>query len=283
MVYDIVGGNLPVLICTLNANESILTMGNAMSWMTPNILTESTIVGGISKTVGRIFSGDSLFQNLFTAQGGAGLIAFSASMPGAILPFKISPESEIIIQKNTFLASEKGVEQEVFFQKRFGSGFFSNEGFVMQKLKGNGMAFIEIGGYALEYTLSPGQELLIDTGKLAAVDATCTVDIRTTPGLKSKLFGSEGLFNTVVRGPGRVILQTMPGYTTAKAMYPYLQVLMNSTGSSFTSYQTAWSDKPKSSVPSSAGPHASFVQTPLEHRSEQHSGSSLLSDLQRPK
>ncbi len=249
MVYDIVGGNLPVLICTLDVGESMLTLGNSMSWMTPNVLMESTVVGGIAKTAGKVFSGDSILQNSFTAHGGAALIAFSANMPGAILPFKISPDKDMIVQKNTFLASEKSVEQEVFYQKRFGSSFFSNEGFVMQRLKGNGMAFIEIGGYALEYTLADGQELLVDTGKLAAMDSTCTVDIKTAPGLKSQLFGNEGLFSTAVRGPGRIILQTMPGYAAARSMYPYLEVLMSSSNPAFSSQQTAWGgDKHKQTM-----------------------------------
>ena len=126
------------------------------------------------------------------------------------------------MQKSGFLAAEAGVELSVHFQKRLGAGFFGGEGFIMQKLSGNGTAFIEIDGYAAEYELAAGQSMIVDTGYLAAMDATCTMEVVTTPGLKNALFGGEGFFNTVVKGPGRIILQTMPIYKVAGALQPYL-------------------------------------------------------------
>jgi len=160
--------------------------------------------------MGRMFSGESMFLNHYTAMGGPGMIAFASSFPGSIRAFQITPGQGIVVQKTAFLASEPGVELSVHFQKRLGAGFFGGEGFIMQRLSGQGMAFIEIDGYAMEYQLGPGQQMVIDTGYLAAMSETCTMDIVSTGGVKNALFGGEGLFNTVVTGPGLIILQTHP-------------------------------------------------------------------------
>lgn len=168
-----------------------------------------------------MFSGDSLFQNNYTAMGGEGMIAFASSFPGSIREFDITPNHPMIVQKSGFLASESGVELSVHFQKRLGAGFFGGEGFIMQRLSGNGKAFIEIDGYAMEYSLAPGQCMVIDTGYLVAMDATCTMDISTVPGVKNKFLGGEGFFNTVVTGPGNIILQTMPASNLATTLRPF--------------------------------------------------------------
>jgi uncharacterized protein (AIM24 family) len=123
---------------------------------------------------------------------------------------QITPDHPIIVQKSGFLAAETGVELSVFFQKKLGAGLFGGEGFIMQKLSGSGTAFLEIDGTAIEYTLAPGQQMVIDTGYLAMMDATCSMDIQSVKGLKNKFFGGESFFNTVVTGPGKIILQTMP-------------------------------------------------------------------------
>ena len=210
MKYTIVGNQLPVVICDVEAGESLVTESGSMSWMSPNMKMETTSRGGIGKVFGRMFSGESLFLNRYTATGGAGQIAFASSFPGSIKVFEITPDRPMIVQKRGFLASEQSVELSVFFQKRLAAGFFGGEGFIMQKLSGNGTAFVEIDGHCCEYQLAPGQSMIIDTGYLAAMDAPCTMDIVTVPGVKNALFGGEGLFNTVVTGPGRVYLQTMP-------------------------------------------------------------------------
>ncbi len=142
--------------------------------------------------------------------GGSGQIAFASSFPGSIKAFEITPDKPIIVQKSGFLASESGVELSLFFQKKLGAGFFGGEGFIMQKLSGQGTAFIEIDGYVCEYELAAGESMIVDTGYLAAMDATCSVDIVTVPGVKNMVFGGEGIFNTIVRGPGKILLQTMP-------------------------------------------------------------------------
>lgn len=222
MKYQIVGEPLPAVICDLDAGESLITESGAMSWMTPNMKMETTSNGGIGKALGRMFSGDTLFQNRYTAQGGQGQIAFASSFPGSIKAVEISPSSELIVQKKAFLASESSVELSVFFQKKIGAGFFGGEGFIMQKLSGHGTAFIEIDGYAVEYTLQAGQSMIIDTGYLAAMDATCSMEIVSVPGVKNMLFGGEGVFNTVVKGPGKILLQTMPVNVVAGAINPFI-------------------------------------------------------------
>ena len=209
MRYEIKGEPLPVVICTLENGESLISESGAMSWMSPNMRME-TKGGGVGKMFGRAFSGESLFQNIYTAQGGPGLIAFASSFPGSARAIDITPDRPVVVQKKGFLASEQGVELSVFFQKKVAGGLFGGEGFIMQKLSGQGTAFIEIDGTAVEYELAPGQQIIADTGYVVMMDATCTMDVVTVKGVKNVLFGGEGLFNTVVTGPGRVILQSMP-------------------------------------------------------------------------
>ena len=209
MRYQITGEPMPVVICNLEAEETMISEAGAMSWMTPN-MEMKTSGGGVGKVFGRMFSGESLFQNYYTAKGGPGMIAFASSFPGAIRAIEITPEHPIVVQKSGFLASETGVELSVFFQKKLATGFFGGEGFIMQKLSGHGMAFIEIDGSTVEYELAAGQQMVIDTGYLAMMDASCTMSVQAVSGVKNMLFGGESLFNTVVTGPGKIILQTMP-------------------------------------------------------------------------
>ena len=222
MRYQIQGDTLPVVICQLEAGERMITEGGGMSWMSPNMQMETTSNGGIGKMFGRAFSGESMFVNRYTARNGNGLIAFASSFPGSIRAFEIAPGQEMILQKSAFLAGEVGIEMSVFFNKKLGTGFFGGEGFILQKLSGNGIAFAEFDGHVIEYELQPGQQIIIDTGHLAAMTATCQMDIQTIPGIKNMFLGGEGLFNTVVTGPGHVWLQTMPISNMAGALIPYL-------------------------------------------------------------
>ena len=210
MNYKIEGTPLPVVICELSNGEQMITERGSMSWMTPNMRMETTSNGGVGKALGRMFSGEALFQNRYTAEGGTGMIAFASSFPGSIVPLRITPDRPVIAQKSAFLASEQGVELSLHFQRKIGAGFFGGEGFIMQKLSGNGIAFVEIDGHAVEYDLAPGQQMIVDTGYLAYMDASCTMDVVTVKGAKNVFFGGEGLFNTRVTGPGKVVLQTMP-------------------------------------------------------------------------
>lgn len=221
MKYSIEGTPLPVVICDMNPGEVMMTERGSMSWMTPNMKMETTSNGGVGKAFGRMFAGEALFQNRYTAQGGPGKIAFASSFPGSILDFEISPEHGVIVQKSGFLAAEATVDLSVFFQKKIGAGFFGGEGFIMQKLSGKGIAFVEIDGHAIDYDLEKGESMIIDTGYLAAMTDTCSLDIVAVPGVKNMLFGGEGLFNTVVNGPGKIILQTLPINSVAGALRPF--------------------------------------------------------------
>lgn len=208
MRYEIKGEPMPVVLVYLEANEAVMCQKGGMAWMTPN-MKMSTSTGGFGKAIGKMFSGESMFQNTYIAEGGPGMIAFASSVPGSIIPLDIS-QGDMIVQKGGYLASQPSVELSVAFQKKFGAGFFGGEGFIMQRLHGTGMAFLEIDGYVVEYDLQAGQQMVIDTGYLAAMTGSCTMDIQTVKGLGNKLFGGEGFFNTVVTGPGKIYLQTMP-------------------------------------------------------------------------
>ncbi|MBR3581483.1 MAG: TIGR00266 family protein [Lachnospiraceae bacterium] len=220
MQYSIEGEPLPVVICQLSDGETMITERGAMSWMSPNMRME-TVGGGLGKMFGRAFSGESMFQNHYTAQGN-GLIAFASSFPGSIKAFEITPGNELICQKSAFLASTSGVELSIFFNKKLGSGLFGGEGFIMQRLSGNGLAFVEFDGYIKEYVLQPGQSMVLDTGYLAAMTPTCSMEIQSVPGLKNKFFGGEGFFNTVVTGPGRIWIQSMPISAMAGSLMSFL-------------------------------------------------------------
>ena len=221
MKYEIKGETLPVVICQLEAGEAMITEGGSMAWMSPNMLMETGSNGGAKKALGRMFAGENLFQNRFTAQGGNGLIAFASSFPGAIKAFEISPGNEIICQKGVFLAGEAGVQLSVHINQKLGAGLFGGEGFIMQKISGNGIMFGEFDGHLVEYELKPGQQIVVDTGHLAAMSASCNMEIRKVGGAKNMLLGGEGFFNTVITGPGHVWLQTMPLSNVANSLRPY--------------------------------------------------------------
>ena len=222
MKYEIQGNTLPVVICYLENGESMITEGGAMAWMSPNMKMDTTTNGGLGKAFGRMFSGESLFQNRYTATGGQGMIAFASSFPGSIKAFQVSPGKEYIFQKKTVLAGEAGVNISVHLNKKVSTGLFGGEGFIMQRISGNGTVFAEFDGHVVEYELKAGQKIVVDSGYLAAMDSTCTMEIQTVPGAKNALFGGEGLFNTVVSGPGHVWLQTMPISGVAAAVRPYI-------------------------------------------------------------
>lgn len=208
MKYDIIGGSTPAVTCQLDPGEAMVTQSGAMAWMSPN-MDMQTNAGGFGKAFGRLFSGESVFLNTYTPMGGSGSITFAASFPGSIRAVEITPDKPLIIQKSAFIAATSGVELSVHFQQKMRSGFFGGEGFIMQRLSGRGLAFIEIDGCGVDYDLRPGEQLVVDTGYLAMMDATCDMDIRTVKGVKNVLFGGEGLFNTVITGPGHVVVQTM--------------------------------------------------------------------------
>lgn len=221
--YEIEGGNLPVVICYPTEGETLCTQRGAMSWMSPN-MEMNTVTGGAKKAFGRLFSGESLFMNEYTARGGDGVIAFASSFPGSIMAHRVTQGNGIIVQKRGFLAMEKGLELSVYFQKKLRKAFFGGEGFIMQRISGDGMVFIEIDGYCKIYELDATQSIVLDTGYLAAMSETCTMDVQSVKGAKNIFFGGEGLFLTTVKGPGKVYVQSMPISNTAQALAPYIKV-----------------------------------------------------------
>ncbi len=220
MRYSIEGGNLPYVKCQLESGEQIFCESGAMSWMDDGI-EMTTTGGGLKKMFGKLLTSEPLFTNAYTA-GRAGEIAFASSFPGSIIAMRVTPDKPVVVQKKSFLAMTPGLDVQVFFQKRLSGGFFGGEGFVMNRFSGNGLLFLEIDGSAAEYDIPAGGCKIVDTGYLAAMDASCTMDVRTVKGVKNVLFGGEGLFNTVISGPGHIILQSMPISKTAAEIYSFM-------------------------------------------------------------
>lgn len=220
MKYEIKGGAFPVVVCQLASGEQMITEKGSMVWMSPNMGME-TKGGGVGKMFSKVISGESMFQNIYTANGD-GMIAFGSSFPGKIMAVEVGRGTSLIVQKSAFLASEKGVELSVHFNKKVGEGLFGGEGFIMQKVSGNGVAFIEVDGDLQEYELAAGEQLIVDSGYLLGMEGSVSMDIQSVKGVKNVLFGGEGFFNTVLTGPGKVWLQTMPISNVANAIRPYI-------------------------------------------------------------
>lgn len=218
MQYQIMGGSFPVVSCQLTDGEQMITERGSMVWMTPN-MEMTTRGGGVGKMFSKALSGESMFQNIYTSHG-QGMITFGSSFPGKIIPIQITPGKGWVLQKRAFLASEIGVELNIHFNKRVAAGFFGGEGFIMQRLSGQGLAFAEIDGDLIEYQLQAGQQMVVDTGNVAGFEETVTIEAKTVHGAKNVVFGGEGLFHTILTGPGRIWLQTMPLSSIAAALTP---------------------------------------------------------------
>ena len=219
MQYEISGGSFPIVTCHLQNGESMITESGSMVWMSPNIAMQ-TSGGGLDNIFSRMFSGENLFQNIYTAHGSAA-ITFGSSFPGRIMPIQIRPGCDMILQKKAFLASESGVQLSIHFNRKLGAGLFGGEGFIMQRLSGNGTAFAEIDGELVEYVLAPGQQILVNTGNVAGFEPSVSIDIQQISGAKNIFFGGEGLFLTVLTGPGRIWIQTMPISGVAASLQPF--------------------------------------------------------------
>ncbi|MCL2300999.1 MAG: AIM24 family protein [Firmicutes bacterium] len=222
MQYKIIGEPMPVVECTLAAGESMVTERGSMAWMTPNMQMTTNAGGGLGKMFTRAISGESVFQNIYTCQGGPGLIAFGSSFVGSIRAYQIAPGRGVVVQKGGFLASEPGVQLSIHFNQNLGVGLLGREGFVMQKLSGQGAAFVEIDGYCVEYALAPGQSLIVNPGNLAVMDESVRMEMQSVKGVKNVLFGGENWFQTKLTGPGTVVLQTMTISGLAGALSPYI-------------------------------------------------------------
>jgi len=232
MKYEIKGRDLPYVEITLNKGEKVVSESGYMCWMDDGFTLDTSTNGGFMKGLGRLFTGNKFFQNNYTAEKDNLKICFASSLPGAILAVPISADQSLIVQKKAFLASHGNIESSVYLNKKFGAGFFGGEGFVLQKITGEGTAFIEIDGAVAEYDLVENQKLIVSSTHLVSMSETCQMDIQAVKGLKNKLLGGEGWFNTVITGPGKVYVQSMPVFKLANAIDDYIEFPTSTSTSS---------------------------------------------------
>ena len=223
MEYQIKGQTVPTVEFTLNRNESLYTQSGGMVYQSSDIQMQTNARGGVLASIGRAFTGESIFMVNYTATNDNQKIAFATSVPGSIIPIDLSTLSQgIMIQKKAFLCAEQTVNTQVAFTKRLSAGFFGGEGFILQHAQGSGKLFIEVDGDAIEFVLKPGEVLKVDTGNVVAFSPTVSYEIEMVNGLGNILFGGEGLFHTKLVGPGKVIVQTQNFREFTNKIIPYL-------------------------------------------------------------
>lgn len=208
--YRIDGTIMQVVSIQLEPGEVIYAESGGMSWMSGNVEMRTHSGGGLGKMLKRAVAGESLFITDFFVTNGRGIVSFASEFPGKVLPFDLKEGESLIVQKDAFMCAEKSVDLDMHFRKRLGTGLFGGEGFIMQRLTGPGLVFVEVDGEVVEYDLKAGQVLKVDTGHIAAYEPTVDFDVTLVKGLSNILLGGEGLFLATLRGPGKVWLQTMP-------------------------------------------------------------------------
>ena len=208
MRYEIIGKTVPAVEFTLNIGESIYSQRGGMTWQTDGINMKTNARGGVMKSLGRMFTGESIFMNTYTANIDGAKVAFATTVPGDIVSVNVGENNGFTVQKSAFLCAEPGVDMSIAFTKKFSAGLFGGEGFVLQKAKGNGMLFLEVDGDPVERILAPGEVLKVDTGNVVGFESTVSYEIETVKGLGNIFLGGEGLFLTKLVGPGRVIIQS---------------------------------------------------------------------------
>ena len=209
MRYEIIGKTVPAVEVTLNRGESMYSQRGGMAWQTQGINMTTNARGGVMKSLGRMFAGESIFMSTYTAEVDNAKVAFSTTVPGDVKAINLSEiPNGITIQKGSFLCAEPGVELNIAFSKRFSAGLLGGEGFILQKAQGRGMLFLEIDGDPIEKVLAPGEVLKVDTGNVVAFENTVSYEIETVKGLGNIFLGGEGLFLTRLVGPGKVIIQS---------------------------------------------------------------------------
>ena len=221
MRYRIFGEKLPAVTIEFEAGESIFTQAGGMTWMTDNFTMETNVKGGMMKGLGRMLTGESLFMATYTANAPKAELTLASSFPGAILPIELDGTKTWIAQKSAFLCATPGVELSTYVSK-FKVGLFGGEGFLLQKLAGRGIVFLEIDGSLVEKDLQPGERIKVDTGNVAAFESTVKYEVETVKGFTNILFGGEGLFLTVLEGPGKVYLQTVNVSGFSARLKPFL-------------------------------------------------------------
>ncbi len=222
MQYRIVGTVMQALEVLLTSGEAVYTESGGMAWMMGQVHMETNTRGGVLKGLGRALAGESLFLTTYTCQGPKCLVVFTPEAPGKILPLELRAGQSVIAQRDAFMCAQTSVSVEMHFRKRLGAGLFGGEGFILQKITGPGVAFLEIPGEVREYTLAEGQVMRIDPGHIAAFEPTVAYSIERVKGLKNILFSGEGLFLATLRGPGKVWLQTMPLPNLAQKLARYM-------------------------------------------------------------
>jgi len=222
MKHKIEGDVMQILTLELEAGEEVYSESGAMAWMSGNMEMESYMRGGLGAGLGRMFTGESLFLVKYRPEGGSGVVSFAPSFPGKILKIDISSKKEVICQKDAFLAAEQGVNLETIFRKKLGVGLFGGEGFLLQKLSGSGMAFVEIDGEVFEMDLAEGERMKVDTGAIAMFEPSVKYDVQMVKGVKNMLFGGEGLFLATLEGPGKVWLQSLPAGSLAQRIAQFI-------------------------------------------------------------
>lgn len=209
MRYKIFGETLPAVSMLLEPGESIYTQSGGMTWMSDGFQMDTNMKGGLGKGIGRMFSGESLFMATYTSTRPNSEICCASTLPGAIIPLEIAPGREYICQKGAFLCAQPGVMLSATVSKSIGGGFFGGDGFILQRLSGQGIAFLELDGTIVEKQLQPNEIIKVDTGNVACFEAGVGYEVERVRGFKNIFFGGEGLFLTVLRGPGKVWLQTI--------------------------------------------------------------------------
>lgn len=209
MKYELIGTTMPAVEITFDApGEKMFTQSGGMAWMTEGIRMETNTKGGFMKGLSRMFAGESMFMATYTAEAADAQIAFASTVAGQILPIDINEHGSLICQKGAFLCGEDSIQLDVTFTKKFSSGFFGGEGFILESISGSGMVFLEVDGDLVCKDLAPGEMLKVDTGNVVAFDSSVEYGIETVKGMSNIFFGGEGLFLTTLKGPGRVYLQT---------------------------------------------------------------------------
>jgi uncharacterized protein (TIGR00266 family) len=208
--YEVLGTTMQALVVQLGQGEQVYTESGAMAWMSESVEMESGFRGGLAGAVGRWFSGESVTMTTFRAGRKAGEVAFVPAVPGKVIPVQMRPGKGLICQAGSFLCAEPRVELKVHFKRKLWAGLFGGEGFILERISGEGMAFFEVDGEVVEKDLAPGELIKVDTGHIAMFEEGVEFDITPVKGIKNWLFGGEGLFLATLRGPGKVWLQTMP-------------------------------------------------------------------------
>lgn len=221
MRYKVIGETLPAVSMLLEPGESIYTQSGGMTWMSDGFTMDTNMKGGLGKGFGRMFSGESLFMATYTSTRPNSEICCASSFPGTIIPLEIMPGREYICQKGAFLCAQPGVTLSATTSRSIGGGFFGGEGFILQRLSGQGMTFLELDGTVVEKTLQPNEVIKVVTGNVACFEASVSYEVERIKGFKNIFFGGEGLFLTVLRGPGNVWLQTINIAGVAGRLSPY--------------------------------------------------------------